>query len=108
MSSLKSGKFSKWDRVAEFLRRKHPVKTAEFVEEKTGIKADTVRKMLAGGTPSFDNTEKLINAYHPHLVALLYDRVPDEIAAAIRSEELRQARAELARSAERIRQLESR
>ena len=79
MSGLTFGKVSdaKWERGIAFLRRQHPIKTAECVAECTRIKPDTVRKLLAGvAEPSFRNYSRLIAVYGMEFVASIFDWAP--------------------------------
>jgi hypothetical protein len=71
-SSRKTGNFSSGldrdarERVADFLRRAHPSKTCERVEDRTGgaVAADRVRKWLDGAAaPDFFALLHLIRAY---------------------------------------------
>ena len=55
--------------VAEFLRSRHPTKTAACVEAETGIPADTFRKWEDGTSPSFRACFALIGVYGPELIS---------------------------------------
>lgn len=110
MSCQSDGKFSEtsWPRVVAFLRRKYPSKTADCVAADTGIKADTVRKMLADySTPTWANTYRLIRAYRAALLAAAFLDDPQEwIKAAARDEEHRATVKELERVKLKLRALE--
>lgn len=76
------------ERLASFLRRKHPVKTAEEVAAFSGCEADSVRKWLDGvAAPSCIPMVRLISAYGPEFLAALMERPPLWIDAAWRAEE---------------------
>lgn len=64
-------------RLAAFLRRAHPVKTAEAVAAACGATPDAARKWLSGqASPGFGPLTRLIGAYGPALLAALYEVPP--------------------------------
>lgn len=100
MSGQKIGKFSdaRWDRAVEFLRRLHPHKTAESVSAETGIKIDTVRKLLGGGSaPTFRHYTRILFAYGPEFAACVYPSAPAWLRAEDRAARHSQIEADLAR-----------
>jgi len=100
MSGQKIGKFSeaRWDRAVAYLRALHPLKTADAVAADTGIKADTVRKMLAGVCePTFRNFTRLLFAYGPEFAACVYPSAPAWLSAAGRAEHQSKLTADLTR-----------
>ena len=89
MSDLKLVKFDP-ARVAVFLRRLHPAKTAERVADDTGVPAETVRQWLKGAaTPGFGRLFALIDAYGPEFLVAVFPRAPRWLDAAWRAEEQR-------------------
>lgn len=84
------------DRVAAFLRRLHPIKTAENVAADTGLNADTVQKWLdRGSMPSAVGLIYLVGAYGPDfLSACMGDRAPEWLTAAGQDAELARLKAE--------------
>ena len=59
------------EHVSEYLRRKHPVKTAQCVGSDTGIPSTTIRKWLEQGcAPSGKHTALLAGRYCDFLAAV--------------------------------------
>lgn len=90
-------------RIAAYLRRAHPVKTADCVADRAGVPAETVRKWLApnaGAAPSWGAAARLIAAYGPEFLAEAMGLNLDWLSAAAQAERLaaaeQQARAALA------------
>jgi len=77
------------DRVVAFIRRLHPVKTAEHVSADIGVAADTIRKWIEGvAKPSFVAFSKLILAYGPAFLIAVYPQAPKWLDEAARRERL--------------------
>jgi len=77
---------------ADFLRERHPAKTAEHVADETGLPAATVRSWLRGqASPGFAATLILIGCYGPEFLAAV---LPSArwLGAAARAEELARLR----------------
>ena len=105
MSGQPVGKFSeaRWDRAVDFLRRLHPIKTADSVAADTGIKSDTVRKLLAGACePTFRHYTRLLFAYGPEFAACVYPSAPDWLRADVRAERRARLEAEIAAKREEL------
>lgn len=105
MACSKIGKFSdaRWECAVDFLRRLHPVKTADAVAADTGIKADTVRKLLAGvAEPSFRHYSRLLFAYGPEFAACVYERAPAWLRAGVRDQRQRQLEEDLMATARQL------
>ena len=89
------------ERVSTFLRRMHPVKTAQCVEVEAGIPATTVRKWLEQGcAPSGKHTAALARRYRGFLWAVFPDAENEWVAEVARQDELER----LERQAATIRQ----
>jgi ribosomal protein S16 len=94
-SSPSAGKFSVPDRtdtvgrLIAYLRNQHPVKTADNVSARTGVKAETVQKWLDQGcAPSWTAVLAIVMAYGPEALAnVLGDRAPAWLSAAHREAE---------------------
>lgn len=70
------------NRVADFLREAHPIKTALSVEADTGIPAKTVSKWLEGASaPSGAAYHRLIKVYGPELFVFV---TPDSAPISLR------------------------
>jgi hypothetical protein len=83
------------ERVAAFLRQRHPTKTAEAVEAYTGIASATVRKLLErASAPSFPTFVRLVLAYGPAFLCAVLDEPPGWLDAAARAEEMAALEAE--------------
>lgn len=99
MSGQSVGKFSdaRWDRAIAFLRALHPAKTADCVAADTGIKPDTVRKLLAGASePTFRHYTRMLFAYGPEFAACIYSNAPDWLRAEVRADKRARLEAEIA------------
>lgn len=83
-------------RVADFLHRLHPIKTAESVGADTGINAETIQKWFdRGSMPSAVCLIYLVGAYGPDfLAACMGDRAPEWLTAAGQDAELARLKAE--------------
>jgi transcriptional regulator with XRE-family HTH domain len=87
---------AKPERVIAFLRRIHPIKTAEAVSADTGVQASTVRKWLErASAPSFAALFRLLGAYGPEFVCACMNTPPEWLSEAARKEEARRLRAEI-------------
>lgn len=72
-----------------YLRRLHPMKTAERVGARINVHPSTVRRWLAGDVaPGFVPTLRLIKAYGPEILAVMLGTAPDWLAEAVRGEQL--------------------
>lgn len=59
-----------FDGLADFLRRRHPAKTAACVASETGLPPDSVKKWLSGEVqPNGRAVMALICAYGPELIS---------------------------------------
>lgn len=94
------------DRVVDFLRARHPAKTAEEIEAATGgrVSSATAKKWLSrASAPSFFACLALISAYGPAFLAAVMDDQPDWLNAAARAQRLAGLEAEARRiDAERV------
>lgn len=73
------------DRVCDFLRRAHPLKTAEWVEDRTGgaVSAMRARKWLAGAAaPDFFALLHLIRAYGAEFLVFVIGDAPESLLEA--------------------------
>lgn len=86
------------ERVASYLRAKHPEKTALYVASQIGVSAETVRKCLeTGSVPSGAAMLALIRRYRMSFVdGVLGEDADDWIAELARQEEQRRLEAEAA------------
>jgi hypothetical protein len=72
-------------RLATFLRRRHPFKTAIAVEATCGVSEAAVKKLLTRGSmPSFTNLGRLLGAYGPELLAEIMIDPPEWLREAAR------------------------
>ena len=72
-------------RVAAFLRRRHPTKTAMNVAAATGLSPTTAKMMIERrGAPSFATLGRLLSAYGPALLAEALDNPPEWLREAAR------------------------
>lgn len=78
------------ERVADYLRRLHPAKTAENVSADTGLNAETVQKWLdRGSMPSAVGLIYLVGAYGPEfLAACMGEKAPAWLTLAGQDAEL--------------------
>ena len=84
--------------LANFLRREHPIKTADGVEGQTGIPAKTVRKWLDGETsPNGAAVLTLALAYGPQIIAACVKGAPGWLDAATRHDMARKLNASIDR-----------
>jgi len=61
------------DRIVDFLRRIHPVKTAENVAADSGLHVDTIQKWIdRGSAPSLVGILTLTGAYGPDVLVAAY------------------------------------
>ena len=103
--NLKSEK-NRIDFALEFLRAKHPLKTAQCVAAETGISFKTVHSWLCGNTkPGWHHTLALIGAYGPEFLAAVCPQSRIWIEPARRLEELRQLELQRVQLNERIKAL---
>lgn len=73
------------ERLARFLRRRHPVKTAVAVEAESGVSAAATEKLMQRGSmPGFTNLERLLAAYGPSLLLEIIDHPPEWLREAAR------------------------
>lgn len=86
------------ERVSAFLRRMHPVKTADNVAVETGIPVNTIKTWLQrGSAPDAEGYTALWIAYGPDfLEALAAGRSPDWLVQIRRAHEALQLKAEIA------------
>lgn len=84
------------DRVAVYLRRMHPQKTAENVAADTNLNAETVQKWLdRGSMPSAVGLIYLVGAYGPDfLAACMGDKAPEWLTLAGQDAELARLQAD--------------
>lgn len=76
-----------------YLRRLHPVKTAENVGARIDVHPSTVRRWLAGDVaPGFVPTLRLVKAYGPEILAVMLGTPPDWLAEAVREEQFAELR----------------
>ncbi len=72
-------------RLAAFLRRRHPFKTAIAVEAACGVSEAAVKKLLTRGSmPSFANLGRLLAAYGPELLTEIMTDPPEWLLEAAR------------------------
>lgn len=86
------------ERVAAYLRRLHPAKTAENVACDTGLNAETIQKWLdRGSMPSAVGLIYLVGAYGPEfLAACMGDRAPAWLDQTVQDAALARIDADLA------------
>lgn len=73
-------------RLADWLRGRHPAKTAAAVAAATGAPERTVESWLAGASaPSAVWILALVGAYGPQALAAMYETPPDWLDAAARA-----------------------
>lgn len=86
------------ERVAEFLRRRHPKKTADNVAAETGIPVKTIRTWLQrGSAPDAEGYTALWIAYGPDFLgAIAAGRSPEWLTQVRRANEARQLKAQIA------------
>jgi hypothetical protein len=86
------------ERVAAFLRLRHPVKTADNVSADTGIPVNTVKTWLQrASAPDAEGYTLLWLAYGPDFLAVLADgRAPQWLQQARRDHEAAALKAEIA------------
>lgn len=86
-------------RLADFLRRRHPRDTAAHVAAETGIALRTVANWLTGSVaaPTFAHAMRLVAAYGPSLVMACVEPVPGWAREAAASERRRAIAAEIDR-----------
>lgn len=104
-----SGEASKalGERVADFLRLRHPAKTAANVAADAGLPSGTVAKWLEGAaTPSLYAGLKLADAYGPDFVAAVWPNGLGFLADAARAEQARRLRAQIADLQAKLEQVE--
>lgn len=103
--NLKTEK-SRIDFALDFLRSKHPLKTAQCVAAETGISFKTVHSWLCGNSkPGWHHTLALIGAYGPEFLAAVCPQSRVWIEPARKLEELRQLEMERVRLNQRIKEL---
>lgn len=84
------------ERLGDFLRAKHPVKTAENVAADTGIAAPTVARWLdRGSAPTLWATLRLVGAYGAEVLCALMDQPPASLETAARAERRNRLLAEI-------------
>jgi hypothetical protein len=82
--------------LAEFLRKEHPAKTAEFVEARCGIPSKTVRKWLEGeNAPNGAAVLTLALFYGPQALSACLKGAPAWLDAANRDEMVRKKMSEI-------------
>ncbi len=86
------------ERIVDFLKYRHPVKTAEAVAAETGIAVSTTSKWLEGLTvPGGVSFLRLVGAYGPEFLCATMGAAPDWLTAAARAERQAALEAEHAR-----------
>lgn len=76
-------------RLASFLRRRHPFKTAMAVEAESGVSAAATEKLMQRGSmPGFANLGRLLAAYGPELLTETMDNPPSWLCEAARLQAL--------------------
>lgn len=90
------------ERIAAFLRQRHPVKTAECVAAETGFSRETVNSWLNRlSAPKAQAMLKLVALYGPEFLCAAMHSPPEWLNAAARAERSRALDAEInARRAE--------
>ncbi len=91
------------DRVASYLRRRFPVKTAQSVAADSGASIDTVDNWLRGGAPSLKWFVALVGCYGPEFLATVcpgLDWLDEAVIAAEKAEIAREMAALEARRRE--------
>lgn len=84
------------DRIGDFLRARHPSKTAENVAAETGCSVDQVEKWLErGSAPNAPAMCRLIAAYGPEFLCAAMHSPPDWLHMAVRAERSRALEAEI-------------
>lgn len=92
--------------LADFLRRRHPIKTADCVAAETGVPVGTVENWLCGrAAPAGSSFAALLVAYGPAVLAAALPVVPRWVDEAARAEALARLEAEQARLAARMAEL---
>lgn len=87
------------ERVAAFLRRHHPVKTATAVWAETGIPEDTAEKLLERcSAPSTGNFLLMLEAYGPAFVTACLPNPPAWLSEAAHHARVDAARAAVAKA----------
>lgn len=85
------------ERIIAFLRRRHPLKTADSVAVETGVPAGTVQKWLdRGSAPSVPHFLRLAGAYGPDFLCVGFSAAPAWLDRAVREERAAQLKAEIA------------
>lgn len=85
------------ERVIDFLRRLHPIKTADNVFVETGVPAGTVQKWLdRGSAPSAFAIFRLMAAYGPEFACAVFTSAPAWLDRAVREERTAQLKSEIA------------
>ncbi len=85
------------ERVSAFLRRLHPIKTADNVAVETGIPVNTIKTWLQrGSAPDAEGYTALWVAYGPDfLAAAAANRSPEWLAQARRAQEAKHLKAQI-------------
>lgn len=103
--NLKSEK-NRIDLALEFLRAKHPLKTAQCVAADTGISFKTVHSWLLGNSkPGWHHTLQLIGTYGPEFLAAVCPSSRVWVEPARKLEELRQLESQRVQLNQRIKAL---
>ena len=85
------------ERIIAFLRRLHPLKTADNVAVETGVPAGTVQKWLdRGSAPSAFAVFRLMGAYGPEFASAVFTSAPAWLDRAVREERAAQLKSEIA------------
>lgn len=93
------------ERISQWLRAKHPAKTAEAVEAAThgAVSVETARKIITRqSAPAFATLEALIAAYGPEFLAAALPRCPQWLVDAAERTELAEINAEQVRLEARL------
>lgn len=85
------------ERVVGFLRKRHPVKTADCVSAETGINADTVQKWIDRcSMPSGLGLFVLVGVYGPDFLCSIFESPPVWLSRAASDERLKRIEDEIA------------
>lgn len=86
------------ERVSAFLRRRHPMKTADNVAAETGIPVNTIKTWLQrGSAPDAEGYTALWIAYGPDFLDVIAaGRSPEWLTQVRRANEARQLKAQIA------------
>jgi len=76
-------------RLTGWLRKRHPIKTAESVSAETGLPVPTIRKWLSRESrPGAVAVFRLIGAYGPEFLLAVYPKAPAWLSPIVREQRL--------------------